>query len=116
MGPERVVFQRSRAARPARCFPAYTARAFLQGSAPFPEAWRKLEQILNITPDDVDTIIEKAVIAQAEGDFPRASAILAPLQPASERSQCIGNTNLPGNPGATARTNHCPAKGNIGEA
>jgi serine/threonine-protein kinase len=46
----------------------------------FPEAWRKLEQILNITPDDVDTIIEKAVIAQAEGDLPRASAVLAPLQ------------------------------------
>lgn len=45
----------------------------------FPEALRKLEQILNITPEDVDTIIEKAVIAQAEGDLPRASAILAPL-------------------------------------
>src|SRR6059036_742635 len=46
----------------------------------FPEALRKLEQILNITPDDVDTIIEKAVIAQAQGDLPRASALLAPLQ------------------------------------
>src|SRR2546423_12271148 len=45
----------------------------------FPKALRKLEQILNITPDDVDTIIEKAVIAQAQGDLPRASAILAPL-------------------------------------
>jgi tetratricopeptide (TPR) repeat protein len=46
----------------------------------FPQAWRKLEQILNITPDDVDTIVEKAVIAQAEGDLPRAAALLAPLQ------------------------------------
>ena len=45
----------------------------------FPEASRKLEQILNITPDDADTIVEKAVIAQAEGDLPRASALLAPL-------------------------------------
>jgi serine/threonine protein kinase/Tfp pilus assembly protein PilF len=45
----------------------------------FPEALRKLEQILNITPDDVDTIVEKAAIAQAEGDLPRASALLAPL-------------------------------------
>ena len=45
----------------------------------FPEALQKLEQILNITPDDVDTIVEKAVIAQAEGDLPRASALLAPL-------------------------------------
>jgi TolB-like protein/DNA-binding winged helix-turn-helix (wHTH) protein/Tfp pilus assembly protein PilF len=46
----------------------------------FPEALRKLEQILNVTPDDVDTNVEKAVIAQAEGDLPRASALLAPLQ------------------------------------
>src|SRR5213075_539484 len=45
----------------------------------FPEASRKLEQILNISPDDIDTIVEKAVIAQAEGDLPRASALLAPL-------------------------------------
>src|SRR5256714_6878890 len=45
----------------------------------FPEASRKLEQILNIAPDDVDTIVEKAVIAQAEGDLPRASMLLAPL-------------------------------------
>jgi TolB-like protein/Tfp pilus assembly protein PilF len=45
----------------------------------FPEALRKLEQILNIAPDDVDTSVEKAVIAQAEGDLPRASALLSPL-------------------------------------
>jgi TolB-like protein/Tfp pilus assembly protein PilF len=45
----------------------------------FPEALRKLEQILNITPDDVDTIVEKAAIAQAEGDLRRASVLLAPL-------------------------------------
>ena len=46
----------------------------------FPEASRKLDQILNITPDDIDTMIEKAVIAQAEGDLRRASVVLAPLQ------------------------------------
>ncbi len=45
----------------------------------FPEASRKLEQVLNISPDDIDTIVEKAVIAQAEGDLPRASALLTPL-------------------------------------
>lgn len=50
----------------------------------FPEAWRKFEQILNITPDDVDTIVEKGVIAQAEGDLPRASALLASVQPAAD--------------------------------
>jgi serine/threonine protein kinase/Tfp pilus assembly protein PilF len=46
----------------------------------FPEALAKLEQILNITPDDVDTVVLKARIAQAEGDLPRASALLAPLR------------------------------------
>jgi TolB-like protein/Flp pilus assembly protein TadD len=45
----------------------------------FPEALRKLDQILDITPDDVDTIGSKAVIAQAQGDLPRAAAILASL-------------------------------------
>jgi TolB-like protein/Flp pilus assembly protein TadD len=45
----------------------------------FPEALRKLDQVLDITPDDVDTVVEKAIIAQAEGDLPRALALLAPL-------------------------------------
>jgi TolB-like protein/class 3 adenylate cyclase/Tfp pilus assembly protein PilF len=47
----------------------------------FLEASRKLEQVLDITADDVDTLVQKAAIAQAEGDLPRASAILAPLHP-----------------------------------
>ena len=47
----------------------------------FPEALRKFDQILNITPDDVDTLVFKAAIAQSEGDLPRASALLAPLHP-----------------------------------
>ena len=47
----------------------------------FAEALRKLDQVLNITPDDVDTLAEKATIAQAEGDLPRAAALLASLQP-----------------------------------
>jgi serine/threonine protein kinase/Tfp pilus assembly protein PilF len=46
----------------------------------FPEALAKLEHILNITPDDIDTIVLKARIAQAEGDLHRASALLAPLR------------------------------------
>jgi len=46
----------------------------------FPEALAKLEQILNITPDDIDTLVLKARIAQAEGDLPRAAALLAPLR------------------------------------
>jgi TolB-like protein/class 3 adenylate cyclase/Tfp pilus assembly protein PilF len=45
----------------------------------FSEALRKFDQILDIIPDDVDTLASKAAIAQAEGDLPRAAALLAPL-------------------------------------
>src|SRR5437870_4403956 len=47
----------------------------------FPEALQKFDQVLNITPDDVDTLVRKAHIAQAEGDLPRAAAIVAALHP-----------------------------------
>jgi TolB-like protein/Tfp pilus assembly protein PilF len=47
----------------------------------FPEALRKLDQVLNIMPDDMDTLVAKAGIAQAEGDLSRAAALLAPLHP-----------------------------------
>ena len=50
----------------------------------FPEALRKLDQVLNITPDDLDTLALKAAIAQAEGDLPRAAALLAPLHPGAD--------------------------------
>jgi tetratricopeptide (TPR) repeat protein len=50
----------------------------------FPDALRKLDEVLNITPDDVDTISQKAGIAQAEGDLPRASALLGPLHPGAD--------------------------------
>jgi len=49
----------------------------------FPEALRKADQVLNISPDDIDTFTLKGAIAQAEGDLPRASALLAPLHPAA---------------------------------
>jgi len=55
----------------------------------FPEALRKLDQVLNITPDDVDTLAVKAAFAQAQGDLPRASAILAPLRPAADLNQAL---------------------------
>jgi len=55
----------------------------------FPEALRKLDQVLNITPDDVDTLAEKASIAQAEGDLPRAAALLAPLRPGADLNQAL---------------------------
>jgi TolB-like protein/Tfp pilus assembly protein PilF len=56
----------------------------------FPEALQKFDQVLNITPDDVDTLVQKAHIAQAEGDLPRASALLAPLHPNASDDLALG--------------------------
>jgi TolB-like protein/class 3 adenylate cyclase/Flp pilus assembly protein TadD len=55
----------------------------------FPEALRKLDQVLNITPDDLDTLAGKAAIAQAEGDLPRAAALLALLHPAADHRKAL---------------------------
>jgi TolB-like protein len=55
----------------------------------FPEALGKLDQVLDITPDDVDTLAEKAGILQAEGDLPRAAALLAPLHPTANESAAL---------------------------
>jgi serine/threonine protein kinase/Flp pilus assembly protein TadD len=55
----------------------------------FPEALRKLDQVLNITPDDLDTVAEQAAIVQAEGDLPRASVLLAPLHPNANDPQAL---------------------------
>jgi tetratricopeptide (TPR) repeat protein len=38
----------------------------------------------------VDTLAEKASIAQAEGDLPRAAALLAPLHPNAENPDALG--------------------------
>ena len=50
----------------------------------FPEALRKFDQVLDVIPDDVDTLAQQAGIAQAEGDLTRAAALLAPLQPPAD--------------------------------
>ena len=55
----------------------------------FPEALRKFDQALNIMPDDVDLLVEKAFIAQAQGDLPRAAALLAPLHPNADNSPAL---------------------------
>ena len=49
----------------------------------FPEALRKLDQVLDIVPDDLDTQVQKASIAQATGDLPQAAMLLALLHPAA---------------------------------
>jgi len=55
----------------------------------FPEALRKLDQVLDVAPDDVDTLASKAAIALAEGDLPRASALLDPLRPDAYDTQAL---------------------------
>src|SRR5438874_2042223 len=55
----------------------------------FPEALRKFDQVLDIMPGDVDTLAAKAAIAQAEGDLPRASALLALVHPPAEDPQAL---------------------------
>jgi tetratricopeptide (TPR) repeat protein len=50
----------------------------------FPEALRKLDQVLNIAADDADTLATKASIYQAQGDLPRAAALLAPLHSSAD--------------------------------
>ncbi|PYK66699.1 MAG: hypothetical protein DME50_04690, partial [Verrucomicrobia bacterium] len=55
----------------------------------FPEALRKFDQVLDIMPDDVDTLAYKAAILQAEGDLPRAAALLAPLRPNADHTSAL---------------------------
>ena len=55
----------------------------------FPEAVRKLDQVLNITPDDMDTLETKAGIAQGEGDLTGASILLAPLHPNADDTDTL---------------------------
>jgi TolB-like protein/class 3 adenylate cyclase/Tfp pilus assembly protein PilF len=55
----------------------------------FPDALRTLDQILNITPDDVDVVATKAAIAQAQGDLPGAATLLAPLRPTADLTQAL---------------------------
>ena len=55
----------------------------------FSEALHKFDQILNITPDDMDTLAVKASVAQAEGDLPRASALLVSLHPPPDDSNVL---------------------------
>ena len=82
----------------------------------FPEALQKLDRVLNITPDDLDTLAYKAAIAQAEGDLPLASRAPCSAPPGDRRRPRVGNTSLPSDPGAPPCTNHRSAKGNTCQA
>jgi tetratricopeptide (TPR) repeat protein len=50
----------------------------------FSEALRKFDQVLDVIPDDVDTLAQQAGIAQAQGDLMRAGALLASLNPPAD--------------------------------
>jgi TolB-like protein/class 3 adenylate cyclase/Tfp pilus assembly protein PilF len=55
----------------------------------FSEALQKLDQILDIVPDDVDTLVTKASVFQAQGDLPRAAALLTPLHPGADDTSAL---------------------------
>jgi TolB-like protein/Tfp pilus assembly protein PilF len=56
----------------------------------FPEALRKLDEVLNITPDDVGILAVKAAIAQAQGDLPLAAALLKSPHSTADDSSTLG--------------------------
>jgi TolB-like protein/Flp pilus assembly protein TadD len=55
----------------------------------FPETLRKLDQILNITPDDPYASALRAGVALMQGDLPHAAALLAPLHPNPDQTQVL---------------------------
>jgi TolB-like protein/Tfp pilus assembly protein PilF len=54
-----------------------------------PQALQKFDQVLDIIPDDVYTLTAKAAVAQAEGDLPRASALLSSLRPVADNPSAL---------------------------
>ncbi|HEY4281813.1 MAG TPA: hypothetical protein VGM62_02030 [Chthoniobacterales bacterium] len=62
---------------------------FYSANRRFPEALRKLDQVLEIAPDDVGAPALKGAIAQAQGDLPRASALLGPLRPGADDANAL---------------------------
>ena len=56
----------------------------------FPDALRKYEEVLNITPDDPQPVARQAAIFQAMGDLTRASALLTPLYSRADDGGTIG--------------------------
>ena len=82
----------------------------------FPDALRKYEEVLNITPDDPQPVARQAAIFQAMGDLTRASALLTPLYSRADDGGTIEYTSLPGDFGASHGTNYSPAKRNALQA
>src|SRR3984893_9962685 len=55
----------------------------------FPEAQAKLNQLLDVTPDDLYAPALEAGIAMMQGELPRAEALLAPLHPNADQTQVL---------------------------
>jgi len=55
----------------------------------FPQALRRYDRVLEITPGDADTLVLKAKIAQGEGDLPRAAALVSPLHLGADDSGAL---------------------------
>jgi TolB-like protein/Tfp pilus assembly protein PilF len=55
----------------------------------FPQALQKLDQVLDVVPDDLDTIALKAAIAQGEGDLWRSAVLLSSVRPTADQSSAL---------------------------
>ena len=81
----------------------------------FPEALRKFDQILNITPDDVDTLAPRQYRASRRRSAAGGGASRS--APSGRRRHCrVGNASLPSDPGTQSRTDHPSVKGSTGQA
>ena len=90
VGAERVVLQRSRAARPAQRLPTHPARGL--PISVFVVSRKRCESLIRFSILHRTTWIHlclKAGIAQAEGDLPRAAALLAPLHPSADDTNAL---------------------------
>ena len=83
--------------------------------SPFPRSTARARSGARYYPDDLDTLAQKAAIAQAQGDLPRAAALLAPLHPnAGETTPW--EYKFTKRPGAPPCPNHLSAKGSTCQA
>ena len=82
----------------------------------FPEALRKFDQVLDITPDDVDTIATKAANShKSEGDLQRAvGADYAAASLSADHTASLEQQVYQDDPGAPPSTNDHSVKGSIG--
>ena len=106
---ERLDPRNASPAHPARAVPTVLLRRF-------PEALRKFDQVLDITPDDVDTLAHKGGYRTSRGRSAACCCAPRSAPPERRRPRGLGNTSLPSDPGAPPCANHPSAKGNTSQA